>query len=198
MTNQRICWPFSVPPLGSGLRADFPFVFKQWADQVDLHCRHQHHDDEINHWPKVHPVKVTLLEVSVPSLEGPQHRLDLHAFTQPALHVTDGVLKEMRRTRQDERICGQNFTLPSWLMTYTHKLTEHRDQSESYMSFRQYCVWKQSWPTRWVPSSIRKQLPAHLEYTLPVFQTRSMWLLTQVMAVSVKEGGSVHCGGRAE
>lgn len=133
-TNQGICWKFSVPPFRSVLRANFPFVFKQWTDQVDLHRWHQHHDDEINHWPKVHPVKVTLLKVSVSSLKRPQHRLDLHTFAQPALHVIDGVLKEMRRTRQNDRICRQNFTLHSWLMTYTHKLTKHRDQSESYMS----------------------------------------------------------------
>lgn len=86
-----------VPPfVGVLLCTDFPFVLKQRADQVDLHCRYHHHNNEVDHRPKVHPVKVTLLEVPVTSLKRPQQRLDLHTFAQSTLHVVDGILKEMR------------------------------------------------------------------------------------------------------
>lgn len=76
------------------LCANFPLVFKQRADQIDLDRRHHHHHDEVDHRPKVHPLKVAFLDVPVASLERPQQRLDLHAFSQAGLHVVDGVLED--------------------------------------------------------------------------------------------------------
>lgn len=93
----------SVRACGPVLCTNFPFIVKQRADQVDLKRRYQHHHKEIDRGPKVHPVEVALLEVSIPSLEGAQQSLDLYAFAQTSLHIVDGVLTQKRRN-------GSNMT----------------------------------------------------------------------------------------
>lgn len=89
---------------------NFPLVFKEGADQVDLDRWHQHHHNEVYDWPKVDPIKVIFLGVSVTGLERPQQRLDLHAFAQPTLHVVDGVLTEGRQ-RGETLLNKENKTI---------------------------------------------------------------------------------------
>lgn len=99
-SNQEISCKLYVLPSTVLLCVNFPLVFKEGTDQVDLDRRHQHHHNEVYDRPKVYPIKVTFLDVSVTGLERPQQRLDLHAFAQPTLHVVDGVLTEGRQRRE--------------------------------------------------------------------------------------------------
>lgn len=68
------------PDVWQRLRARFPLVIKEAAQQVDLHAGHYHHHHHVGERPDVDAIIVALLQVAVTCLESLQHRLNLQTL----------------------------------------------------------------------------------------------------------------------
>lgn len=71
---------FLLPDVWPRLRACYPLVVEEAAQQVDLQAGHHHHHHHAGEGPDVDTLVVALLQVSVTRLEGFQHRLNLQTL----------------------------------------------------------------------------------------------------------------------